>query len=73
MAVSTGHALANPNPNAFGPHNFADYTAIVILPVGAALWLLQRHVPVATLRSRGTAGERPAPDDSATGAPVQNR
>jgi hypothetical protein len=27
--VSTGYALVNPNPNAFGPRNFADYTAIV--------------------------------------------
>ena len=26
--VATGYALANPNPNALGPHNFADYTAI---------------------------------------------
>ncbi|HEY2596082.1 MAG TPA: hypothetical protein VGK33_19490 [Chloroflexota bacterium] len=26
MAVSTGHALVKPNPNAFGPHNFTDYT-----------------------------------------------
>jgi hypothetical protein len=23
VAVSTGYALANLNPNAFGPHNFA--------------------------------------------------
>jgi hypothetical protein len=39
-AVSTGYALANPNPNAFGPHNLADYTALVILLAGAVLWLL---------------------------------
>lgn len=43
--VSVGYALANPNPNAFGPHNFADYTAIVILLAGAVLWLLQRYIP----------------------------
>jgi hypothetical protein len=34
--------LANPNPSAFGPHNFADYTAIVILLAGAVGWLLHR-------------------------------
>jgi len=29
--VFTSYGLANPNASAFGPHNFADYTAIVIL------------------------------------------
>ena len=47
VAVSTGYALANPNPNAFGPHSLADYTAIVILLAGALLWLLRRVPPVA--------------------------
>ena len=46
VVVSTGYALAHPNPNAFGPHTFADYTAIVILLAGAALWLLQRFIPL---------------------------
>ena len=41
VVVSTGYALANPDPNAFGPHNFADYAAIAILLAGATLWLLQ--------------------------------
>ena len=41
-AVSMGYALANPNPDAFGPHNVADYTAIVILLAGAVGWLLHR-------------------------------
>lgn len=50
VAVSTGYALANPDPNAFGPHNFTDYTAVVILLVGALLWLLRRFVPVAAPR-----------------------
>ncbi len=53
VAVSTGYALANPNPNAFGPHNFADYTAIVILLAGALLWLLQRFIPVAAAAQQG--------------------
>ena len=42
VVVSTGYALANPDPNAFGPHNVADYTAIVILLAGAVGWLLHR-------------------------------
>ena len=45
VVVSAGYALANPDPDAFGPHNFADYTAIVILLAGAVLWLLQRFIP----------------------------
>jgi hypothetical protein len=45
VAGSTAYALANPNPNAFGPHNFADYTAVVILLAGAVLWLLPRLAP----------------------------
>ena len=60
-AVSTGYALANPDPNAFGPHNLADYTAIVILLAGAVTWLL-RHVvsPVQPSRPHTAAGELPA-------------
>ena len=60
-AVSTGYALANPDPNAFGPHNFSDYTAIVILLAGAVLWLLHRLVPpAARQRPPNAAGEQPA-------------
>jgi hypothetical protein len=74
VAASTGYALANPNPNAVGPPNFADYTATVILLAGSVvLWLVQRYMPVATLRRTcGAAGERLEPNDSGTGAPVQN-
>ena len=52
VVVSTGYALADPNPNAFGPHNFADYTAIVILLAGAVLWLVQRFIPSLPRHSR---------------------
>ena len=66
FAVSTGYALANPNPNAFGPHNFADYTAIVILLAGALLWLLRRARPLAAARPpHGAAAEPAAPRESA--------
>jgi uncharacterized PurR-regulated membrane protein YhhQ (DUF165 family) len=64
-AVSTSYALANPDPNAFGPHNFADYTAIVILLAGAVLWLLHRLAPpAARQRPRNAAGEQPAAHSS---------
>ena len=60
-AVSTGYALANPNPDAFGPHNFADYTPIVILLAGAVLWLLHPFVSRAPQRRpRAAAAEQPA-------------
>ena len=60
-AVSTGYALANPDPNAFGPHNFSDYTAIVILLAGAVLWLLHCFVPlVPRQQPRTAATEEPA-------------
>ena len=60
-AVSTGYALANPNPNAFGPHNLADYTAMVILLAGAVIWLLRRFVPQAPRQQLPTAvGEQSA-------------
>ena len=69
-AVSTGYALANPDPNAFGPHNFADYTAIVILLAGALLWLLHHLVPLAPRqRPRNAVGEEPAARSSSRQAP----
>ena len=58
-AVSTGFALANPNPNAFGPHNLADYTAIVILLAGAVIWLLYTVISRAPRRPRNAAAGRP--------------
>ena len=65
VAVSTGYALANPDPNAFGPHNFADYTAITILLVGALIWLLHRVVgPAPKQRPRNAVGEQPVQHNS---------
>jgi predicted permease len=63
-AVSTGYALANPNPNAFGPHNLADYTAVVILLAGAVLWLLHRVVPAPRRGPRDAVGAQPAARNS---------
>jgi hypothetical protein len=61
VVVSTGYALANPNSDAFGPHNLADYTAIVILLAGAVLWLLHPLVSRAPhRRPRPAVGEQPA-------------
>lgn len=53
VVVSTGYALANPSPNAFGPHNFADYTTMVILLAGAVAWLFHRFIPRAAARQPG--------------------
>jgi hypothetical protein len=58
-AVSTGYALANPNPDAFGPHNLPDYTAIVILLAGAVIWLLYPVISRAPRRPRNAAAGRP--------------
>jgi predicted permease len=61
VAVSTGYALGNPNPDAFGPHNAADYTAVVILLAGAVLWLLHPFVSrTPQRRPRTAAAEKPA-------------
>ena len=66
VAVSTGYALANTDPNAFGPHNFADYAAIVILLAGALLWLLRRFLSLAApRRPRVAAAESSASRNSA--------
>jgi predicted permease len=63
VVVSTGYALANPNPDAFGPHNFADYTATVILLAGALAWLLHRFIP-GPRQPGGAATASPARDFS---------
>jgi|SRR6516165_755792 hypothetical protein len=64
-AVSTVYALANPDPNAFGPHNLADYAAVVILLAGALLWLLHRFAAPAPQRRPGnTVAEGPAEHSS---------
>jgi len=69
-AVSTGYALANPDPGAFGPHNLADYTAIVILLAGALLWLLHRLLrPAPRPRLPQAAGEQPAAPSTLGQAP----
>jgi len=70
VAASTGYAVANPDPNAFGPYNLADYTAIVILLAGALLWLLHRLVPPAPRqRPRNAAGEQSAAPSTLRQAP----
>ena len=69
-AVSTVYALANPDPNAFGPHNLADYAAVVILLAGALLWLLHHLVPLAPRQwPRNAVGEEPAARSSSRQAP----
>jgi hypothetical protein len=58
--IFPGYALANPDPVAFGPHHFADYTAIVIWLAGAVIWLLHPVVSGAPRLRPRTAGEQPA-------------
>jgi hypothetical protein len=39
--------LSNPDPNSFGPHNFADYVPVSLILVGVAVWFasqLQRRL-----------------------------
>lgn len=55
LAVIVPLGVSNPDPNSFGPHNFADYVPVALLVIAAATWV------VSQLRLRGTA---------ATSAPV---
>jgi hypothetical protein len=39
LAVITAFGIANPDPNSFGPHNFADYTPVAIVMAGIVTWV----------------------------------
>lgn len=39
-----GWAIVHPNPNAFGPHNFNDYSPVVLFTIGAILWFRRQSV-----------------------------
>lgn len=52
-AFAIGWAIGHPDPRAFGPHNFNDYSPIVIFTAGALLWLT-RKARVATEAYVGT-------------------
>lgn len=38
LAVIIPLGVANPDPNSFGPHNFADYVPVAALVVGIGAW-----------------------------------
>jgi hypothetical protein len=38
LAVITALGITNPDPNSFGPHNFADYTPVAIVMAGIVTW-----------------------------------
>jgi peptidoglycan/LPS O-acetylase OafA/YrhL len=46
LAIIVPMGLSNPDPNSFGPHNFADYVPVGLILVGVAAWFasqLQRR------------------------------
>lgn len=38
LAIIVPMGLSNPDPNSFGPHNFADYVPVSLILVGVAAW-----------------------------------
>ena len=47
LAIILPIGISNPDPNSFGPHNFADYVPVVLILTGVATWfaaLLRRAV-----------------------------
>lgn len=38
VAVITVIGISNPDPNSFGPHNFADYVPVFLLVTGIGTW-----------------------------------
>src|SRR5579862_8249275 len=38
LAIIVPMGLFNPDPNSFGPHNFADYVPVSLILVGVAAW-----------------------------------
>lgn len=42
LAIIIPLGVSNPNPNSFGPHNFADYFPVALLAIGIGTWLLSQ-------------------------------
>lgn len=42
LAVIIPLGISNPDPNSFGPHNFADYVPVGLLAIGIGTWLLSQ-------------------------------
>ncbi|HEX2647913.1 MAG TPA: hypothetical protein VHO95_11860 [Candidatus Dormibacteraeota bacterium] len=38
LAIIVVIGISNPNPNSFGPHNFADYVPVALIAIGIATW-----------------------------------
>lgn len=38
VAIIVVIGISNPDPNSFGPHNFADYVPVALIAVGIATW-----------------------------------
>jgi hypothetical protein len=50
LAVIVAVGISNPDPNSFGPHNFADYVPVFLVATGIATWFASqvRRVELAT-------------------------
>ena len=42
VAVITLIGISNPDPNSFGPHNFADYVPVFLLVTGIGTWFVSQ-------------------------------
>ena len=52
LGVIVPLGVTNPDPNSFGPHNFADYVPVVLLVIGIAAWVVsQLRLPRVTVTS----------------------
>lgn len=42
VAVITVIGISNPDPNSFGPHNFADYVPVFLIVTGIGTWFVSQ-------------------------------
>ena len=42
VAVITVIGTSNPDPNSFGPHNFADYVPVFLIVTGIGTWFVSQ-------------------------------
>lgn len=42
LAIIVAFGLTNPDPNSFGPHNFADYVPVALIVVGIGTWFVSQ-------------------------------
>lgn len=42
LAIIVALGLSNPDPNSFGPHNFADYVPVALIVAGITTWFVSQ-------------------------------